>query len=77
MKTIKVRIAVAVDENGNWNSSGWKSPKSDPMPDSEILSYAVEHIEGLQEALYIVTAELAIPEASEVAATVEGAAEPC
>jgi hypothetical protein len=40
MKKIKVRIAIAVDEKGGWNSCGWETAK-----DQEMLDLACEFIE--------------------------------
>lgn len=65
MKTIKVRIAVAVDPDGDWNSCGSKS-----LSEDEAMELAGEPLsEG--EARYWVTAELRVPEIAEVAASVE------
>ena len=65
-KTVKVRIAVAVDPSGNWESCGWRGSS-----DEEAMDVAVESV-GTSEARYLVTAELPIPEAVEVAGKVEG-----
>jgi hypothetical protein len=73
-KTIKVRIAVAVDEYGNWNSSGWKTANCAPAGDREVMGNALEFLDvGGAEACYWVTAELPLPIQGEIAGTVEAA----
>ena len=66
-KTVKVRIAVAVDEHGRWQAYGGTS-----LPDRDVMSLAVNgttaHI-AWRECW--VTAELPIPEPLEVAGEVE------
>lgn len=62
-KTVKIRVAVAVDPQGDWHAVGWKDAH-DPM------SSAVETI-APGEARYWLTAELPIPEAVEVQAEIE------
>ena len=56
MKTVKIRIAVCVDEKGEWNSSGWKGGR-----DNDKMELASEGI-GDGEARYWIEAELEIPE---------------
>ena len=64
MKTIKVRVAVAVDPSGKWNALGW-SGESDYV----IMADCVEHLaEG--EARYWLEAELPIPEVPVIKAEV-------
>ena len=55
MKT-KVRIAVAVDPNGDWNSAGWKTTS-----DREKMELATEPLEP-GEARYWLEADLDVPE---------------
>lgn len=57
MKTVKVRIAVAVDPNGNR---------------IDVADQASEFVDGGQR-VYWRTTELPVPEAQEIAATVEEA----
>lgn len=64
-KTVKVRIAVAVDPTGCWNSAGGGS-----LSDSDAMEFAAEVLET-GEAHFWLTAELPVPEVTEVAATVE------
>lgn len=65
MKTVKVRIAVAIDPKGDWHCCGWNN-----LADDEAFSYAVETLEA-GEARYILTAELALPEVRVIAPCVE------
>jgi hypothetical protein len=65
MKTVKVRIAVAVDPTGYWAAFGDKS-----MSDEAMMDIVVDSVE-LGEARYFLVAELAIPETKEMQARVE------
>ncbi|HXS04869.1 MAG TPA: hypothetical protein VN731_10360 [Rhodanobacter sp.] len=56
MTTVKVRIAVAVDAKGRWNSCGWDGAKSD----ADKMDLCVETLAG-GEARYWLDAELALP----------------
>lgn len=63
-RTVKIRIAVAVDPSGDWYALGYPEPSDHIHGDcSEALQ------EG--ESRYWVTAELAVPEVAEVAGQVE------
>lgn len=67
VKTIKVRIAVLVDQEGHWTSAGahnWAG--QDAMGGAY---ECLDPIGGVQE--YWLTAELPIPETLEVQATAE------
>jgi hypothetical protein len=64
MKTVKVRIAVAVDPSGSWNASGWLNA------DGRELDLLMDDM-GVGGAFYWVTAELPIPSVQEVAGEVE------
>lgn len=55
-KYVKVRVAVAVDMEGNWSAIGWSNSNDDDVMDS-----VVEHV-GIDEARYWVISELEIPE---------------
>ena len=66
MAKVKVRIAVAVDRQGNWNSCGW----SGCGDVGEMFQICVETIES-GEARYILTADLDLPVVTEVEAEVE------
>jgi len=67
-KTVKVRIAVAVDKTGDWNAFGSKGSAA-----HDAMSIAVEMVED-GEVRYWVTAELPIPDAADVKGEVEPAA---
>lgn len=58
-RTLKVRIAVAVDPTGEWVAAGWGLLEK-VVPDDELMSTAVDTLNP-GEARYILTAELAIP----------------
>lgn len=64
-RTVKVRIAVAVDPSGDWNACGCKG-----MEDGEMMALACDTVGG-GEARYFLTAELPIPSPSEIPARVE------
>jgi len=55
----KIRIAVAIDIDGRWNSSGWG--KVGETPREDLMSYAIEGIlDG--ERRYWLEAEIDMPE---------------
>lgn len=64
MKTVKVRIAVAVGPDGDWNSSGWRD--GDDKMKMELCTETVAN----GEARYWLEAELAVPEPEVVNAAV-------
>lgn len=64
MKTVKVRIAVAVDPTGYWTAFGDKS-----MSDKAMMDITIDSVE-LGEARYFLIAELALPETKEVQAKI-------
>lgn len=55
MKKVKVRIAVAVDPKGHWNSTGWWGGS-----DGDKMALAVDSVED-GEARYWVEVELDLP----------------
>lgn len=58
MKTVKVKIAVAVDTDGEWNSSGWS-----PINESDDLFIFLACKSMSEKAqVYWLTAELPVPE---------------
>lgn len=65
MKTVKVRVAVAVDATGVWNSCGW----STAVPSDQPMHIAVEGVAD-GEARYWLEAELAVPEVITVKASI-------
>lgn len=64
MKRIIIRVAVAVDPKGRWYAYG---TNTGPNNHDELLEVTDFDVVGPNEALFWVTAELAIPEVSEVA----------
>ena len=63
MKTVKVRIAVAVDPDGDWHACGWSGSSDETMMRTAVDTIA----EG--ERRYWIEAELEVPDAA--AATVQ------
>lgn len=61
MKTVKVKIAVAVDPDGDWNANGWSSADDDIM----MMDLVVDTLKD-GEARYWVEAELPVPETQSV-----------
>ena len=57
---MKIRIAVAVLPNGEWNSCGYGRPGKEPT-DEEKISYATDTIDGPGAQIYFVEAELPLP----------------
>lgn len=57
--SVRVRIAVAVDPQGNWCASGWKVASEDAAT-REAMDVAVDAVEA-GEARYWVEATLPIP----------------
>lgn len=57
MKTVRVRIAVAVGDEGNWNSCGFTG-----ADDQDNISFATETIEDSTFKVYWLEADLPIPE---------------
>ena len=68
MKTVKVRIAVAVRSDGDWIACGWKGVR-----DGEAMSTVIDNA-GKDASRYWITAELPVPEVPEVP-TVAGTVE--
>jgi hypothetical protein len=64
MKTVKVKIAVAVDPTGYWAAFGDAS-----MGNKAMMDIAVDSVE-LGEARYYLIAELAVPETKEIQAEI-------
>lgn len=72
MKTVKVRIAVAVASNGEWSAVGWSS-KSDPQRyDRNAWENAIEELTDATGVVlgYWLEAELPSPEMETVQAKV-------
>jgi hypothetical protein len=69
MKTVKVRIAVAVDSDGDWNAFGRSG-----VSDLHLVGVVKSSVASVTEAHYFVEAELAIPDVH-LLPTVAGTAE--
>lgn len=71
-KTIKIRIAVMVDMDGNWSATGWKGAR-----DSEAIETAMDS-DGLSiPALpYFLTIEVPAPRAIELTTAAVETGEP-
>jgi hypothetical protein len=66
-KTVKVRIAVSVDCNGDWSSAGWSS--TDSTDSENFHSYTIDSLEP-GENRYWLEAELEVPETKTITAQV-------
>lgn len=66
MKTVKVRIAVAVDADGVWKAIGYSGARHE----RDMIAFAQDAV-GDVAANYWVTAELLIPEPQVVQGKVE------
>jgi len=60
-KKVKVKIALAVDSEGNWGAAG-----ASGMTKSEALEYATDGCEGGYYKVYWLTAEVEAPQPVEV-----------
>ncbi len=59
MKTVKVRVAVAVDPSGKWSAAGWS--REDGTPDEGAAMDVVLESVDEGEARYWIEAELPLP----------------
>jgi hypothetical protein len=71
MKTVKVRIACAVNSRGEWNVSGWSSDK-EGRGATDVAIDGLD-VDDLGEVLHWITAEIPVPEPQELAGAVEEA----
>lgn len=71
MKTVKVKIALAVDSDGKWNASGWSNPDGTPNTTNS-MDIAVDGVaEG--ESRYWIELEVPVPEVKIIkGATISG-----
>lgn len=69
-RTVKVRIAVAIDPKGRWYAHG---TDSFPKNHDELLEVVDIDQCGPNEALFWITAELPVPEVQEVAGKIAAA----
>ncbi len=67
MKTVKIKVAVAVDPEGGWMASGWSDRNGEPV--EEAMENCIDDFGG-NEAKYWLEAELPIPKEMTVQATV-------
>jgi len=74
MKTIKIRIPIAVDSEGNYNAVAWGGPQfaSGGADPDDLVSSTREGLEPHgPETVVWVSAEIPLPEESEVVGNVE------
>lgn len=67
-KTIRVRIAVAVDEAGSWYASGWSD--QDPEDTKERTSESLGYTQKGQSHLVWVEADVPLPSVPTIQGTV-------
>ncbi len=74
MKTKRVRIAVAVNEDGKWCAMGWGGGMIGKQTDAELTSHALEGLDNdaTSEHVVFIEADVPIPES----VTVEGKVAP-
>lgn len=68
METVRVRIAVAVTHEGEWNSCGWGRPGKD-VSDADKMALAVETMPD-GESRYWVEADIPLPSPPTIEGTV-------
>ncbi len=68
-KTVRVRICVVVDDEGRYQSSGWKG--SETVEDKLLINCAMEYDIGLNTRIYFIEADLALPTSEIIEGTVE------
>lgn len=63
-KTVRVRIAVAVDETGDWSASGWRlTPGRSPAGHyDEMQGIALDGVMGKHVVYHWIEADIPIPE---------------
>lgn len=63
-RTVRVRIAVAVDETGGWASAGWRmaTGKKPEKHDDYIRESAMDGVEGKCACVHWVEADIPIPQ---------------
>ncbi len=72
MKTIRVRISVAVDESGCYSCAGWTQIDSNEVHDKETRNAAMDFLSEPNgaEAFYIVEADIPLPASETIKGTV-------
>lgn len=66
-KTVKVRVLVAVDSDGNWGACGYRGAKDW----QDLISGAADHLNGGHETQAWITADIPLPSQKEIVAVVE------
>lgn len=63
-KTVRVRIAVAVDETGDWSAAGWRMHPSRKAGkhDDELKEIALDRVQGKCVGFHWIEADIPIPE---------------
>lgn len=72
MRTVKCRIALAVDASGAWSAAGGNASPKDKRTEWERFDYILDGIES-GEARFIVEVDVPVPEVK----TVTGEVKPC
>ena len=73
-RTEKVRIALVIDDKGQWGAAGWNLAGGNPNPYNErMLEQAYDNAEepSRPHAEHWIVAEVPVPEATEIAGEVE------
>lgn len=65
MKTVRVRVAVAVDPDGKWCAYGWRE-----LDEGQAFDLCTEDMPH-GEARYFLVAELPVPDIAEIQAEIE------
>lgn len=69
MKTVKVRIAVCVNSDGQWAASGWSTADKDQMED--VASDMLTEFPLGNDTIHYITAEVPLPSSLELRGVVE------
>lgn len=72
MKTKRVRIAVAMNEDGEWYAYGWRDNSNTPNEEADGVkaSKAEEALTGVNITTHFVEADIPIPESTTIEGTV-------
>ncbi len=65
MKTVKVRIAVAMQSDGDWNACGWRD-----ADDAQVRGNVIDPMDKTARIEWG-TADVPVPESIEISGTVE------
>lgn len=63
-KTVRVRVAVVVDEAGDWSSAGWRmaTGKKTETHDDDMQGAALDGVRGKHVGFHWIEADIPIPE---------------